>query len=376
MLRAPSVMSTKPMPLAENADAATVLVTGGAGFIGGHFVRAELQGASTIVNFDKLTYAALLDVLPKNHPRHHLVQACVTDQAAVAEAIKRFQPAAIIHFAAETHVDRSIDAPANFVATNVAGTYAVLQETLRYWRTMPAPRRDAFRFVQVSTDEVFGAIEGSAAFTEDSPYRPNSPYSATKAAGDHLARSYHQTYGLPTIITYASNNYGPNQHPEKLIPLMILNAIAGQELPVYGDGGQVRDWLHVADHCQALSRILRQGVPGRAYAVGGRCERTNLEVVQLICDLVDEALPDLAHRPTRNLIRFVEDRPGHDRRYALDCGRIERELGWRPRIAWLDGLRDTVRWFIEHPQWARDAQARRRQGLLAQGAAASPGEPT
>ena len=282
--------------------------------------------------------------------------------------LRHHQPQAIVHFAAESHVDRSIGAPATFIQTNVVGTQNLLECARAYWSGLPADRKPAFRFLHVSTDEVYGSLGPDGRFTEASPYAPNSPYSASKAGADHLARAYVHTYGLPVLVSNCSNNYGPYQFPEKLIPLMILNALEGKPLPVYGDGGQIRDWLHVEDHCEALWQLLERGRPGEVYNLGGDAERTNLEVVETVCRIVDELCPDLPHRPTRQLIQFVSDRPGHDRRYAMDASKVGRELGWMPRYDFATGIRETVRWYLDHQDWVRQVcdgtYQRERLGLL------------
>ena len=329
----------------------TWIVTGGAGFIGGTFVRRFLQDETCrIVNLDLLTYAGNLASLQPvaDCDRHHFVQGDVRDQGLVTSLFRQYQPDAVVHFAAESHVDRSIGAPATFIQTNVVGTQNLLECARAYWTGLAAERKPAFRFLHVSTDEVYGSLDATGRFTEETAYAPNSPYSASKAASDHLVRAYFHTYGLPTLISNCSNNYGPYQFPEKLIPLMILNAVEGKPLPVYGDGGNVRDWLHVEDHCEALWQVLHQGRPGQVYNIGGDAERTNLEVVQTICEIVDQLCPDLPHRPTRQLVQFVTDRPGHDRRYAIDASKIRRELGWTPRHDFETGIRDTVRWYLDH----------------------------
>jgi dTDP-glucose 4,6-dehydratase len=333
---------------------AAILITGGAGFIGGCLVR-QLVGeqAAHVINLDKLTYAGNLDSLAdvRESPLHTFVQADIGDGACLAEILSVHQPDAVLHLAAESHVDRSIDGPAPFIQTNVVGTFTLLEAALRYWRQLSPERAQRFRFLQVSTDEVYGSLGADGRFTETTAYAPNSPYSASKAAADHLVRAYHHTYGLPVLITNCSNNYGPYQFPEKLIPLMISQAVEGRPLPVYGDGQNVRDWLFVEDHCHALRTVLAQGTPGAVYNIGGSSERSNLQVVQALCDCVDELRPDLPHRPCRNLITFVRDRPGHDRRYAIDASKIQRELGWYPRQDFESGLRHTVRWYLEHRLW-------------------------
>ena len=336
----------------------TILVTGGAGFIGSCFVREWLRGPAggeshRVVNLDKLTYAGNLDSLSEvaSDPRHVFVRGDIADAPLAARLLAEHQPAAIVNLAAETHVDRSIDGPAPFVATNVVGTQTLLDCALAYWRGLPDERRRRFRFLHVSTDEVYGSLGAEGLFSETTPYAPNSPYSASKAAADHFVRAYHATYGLPTLVTNCSNNYGPRQFPEKLAPLMILAALEGRPLPVYGDGGHVRDWLYVEDHCRALRRVLDGAAPGTTYNIGGDGQRTNMEVVERICDLIDELRPGLPHAPCRRLISFVADRPGHDRRYAIDAGRIARDLGWRPEVDFESGLRRTIRWYLDHPEW-------------------------
>ncbi len=332
----------------------TILVTGGAGFIGGCFVRQLINEQTVrVINLDKLTYAGNLDSLSAvlEHPRHTFVQGDITDSTLVSELLRAHRPSAIVHFAAESHVDRSIDGPRAFLETNVVGTFELLIAARRHWESLDGEPRQNFRFLHVSTDEVYGSLGPIGKFTETTPYDPHSPYSASKAASDHFVRAFHHTYGLPTLITNCSNNYGPYQFPEKLIPLMILNALEGKPLPVYGDGQNVRDWLYVEDHCRALWRVLEAGRPGQTYNVGGNSERANLQVVETICDLVDALRPGLPHAPCRSLIAFVKDRPGHDRRYAIDATKIERELGWTPQLAFEAGLERTVRWYLDHPQW-------------------------
>ncbi|MCA9205729.1 MAG: dTDP-glucose 4,6-dehydratase [Planctomycetales bacterium] len=333
----------------------TFLITGGAGFIGGCLVRQWLADtrALRIVNVDALTYAGNLDSLASvaNDPRHRFVRADITDAAAMRRLLAEHQPAAVIHLAAESHVDRSIDGPAAFVKTNVVGTCTLLDAAREYWQTLAEPDRSDFRLLHVSTDEVYGSLGPTGRFEEATPYQPNSPYSASKAASDHFVRAYHHTYGLPTLITNCSNNYGPYQFPEKLIPLMILSAIDGRPLPVYGDGMNVRDWLYVEDHCRALRRVLQAGQPGETYNIGGNCERTNLQVVRTICETMDRLRPELPHRPCADLITFVPDRPGHDRRYAIDASKIEAELGWRPQQSFETGLEQTVRWYVANASW-------------------------
>jgi dTDP-glucose 4,6-dehydratase len=349
----------------------TILVTGGAGFIGSCFVRQCIaEQTCRVVNFDNLTYAGNLDSLQsvESDPRYVFVRGDVADRAAVDRVLAEHSPAAIVHFAAESHVDRSIDGPAAFVRTNVQGTFELLDAARRRLAQLPADRREAFRFLHVSTDEVYGSLGPAGRFTESSPYDPSSPYSASKAAADHLARAYFRTFGLPVLVTNCSNNYGPYQFPEKLIPLMILNAVEGKPLPVYGDGQNVRDWLFVEDHCRALWRILTAGRPGETYNIGGNCEQKNLDVVQTICRLVDELRPGLPHASCSSLITYVKDRPGHDRRYAIDADKIRRELGWRPEHDFAAGMRRTVEWYLDNSQWiARVASGeyqRERLGVL------------
>jgi dTDP-glucose 4,6-dehydratase len=327
-----------------------LLVTGGAGFIGSNFVLSTIAGTGEpIVNLDKLTYAGNLANLEalRGDARHVFVKGDICDRALVRRLLERHRPRAVVHLAAESHVDRSIEGPAPFVETNVIGTFALLEEARAYWSGLAAPERGAFRFVHVSTDEVYGSLgPADAAFSETTPYAPNSPYSASKAGSDHLARAYWHTYGLPTLITNCSNNYGPHQFPEKLIPLMIHHALAGRPLPVYGDGQNVRDWLYVLDHCTALRAVLEGGRPGEVYNVGGSAEMKNIDLVKLLCALLDDAQPRTGGSYAA-LISFVKDRPGHDRRYAIDSRKIQRELGWRPAETFASGLRKTVRWYLE-----------------------------
>jgi dTDP-glucose 4,6-dehydratase len=334
-----------------------ILVTGGAGFIGSNFILREMQeGTAAVLNLDKLTYAGNLQNLAEiaGNRRYEFAHDEVGDRPAVAALLKRFRPEAIVHFAAESHVDRSIRGPEDFVSTNVDGTFALLEETRAYWEALSQEERKTFRFLHVSTDEVYGSLDpNDAAFCESTRYAPNSPYAATKAASDHLVRAYHHTYGLPVLTTNCSNNYGRFQFPEKLIPLMILNARDGKPLPVYGDGKNVRDWLYVEDHCEALSTVLSSGRPGETYNIGGWNEKPNIQIVQMVCDLVDELSP-LPGTSRRDLITFVNDRPGHDRRYAIDARKIERELGWKPKETFESGLRKTVRWYLDNGEWVRN----------------------
>ena len=347
-----------------------ILVTGGAGFIGGAVCRHLIASGAAVVNFDKLTYAACLASLAEieGSNRYAFVQGDVADRGAVRAAFETHRPDAVMHLAAESHVDRSIESAEPFITTNVVGTYVMLEEAARYWRGLPADQAGAFRFLHISTDEVYGSLGDEGLFTETTPYDPRSPYSASKASADHLVSAWGHTYGLPVLTSNCSNNYGPYHFPEKLVPLVILNALEGRPLPVYGDGGNVRDWLYVEDHAEALHRILIQGEPGRSYNVGGRNERTNLQVVQTICDLVDEAAPALPSGPRRGLITHVTDRPGHDRRYAIDPTRIETELGWEPKTNFESGIRKTVAWYLSRDDWwqpLRERYAGQRLGLKA-----------
>ncbi|MEZ6059770.1 MAG: dTDP-glucose 4,6-dehydratase [Planctomycetaceae bacterium] len=348
----------------------TLLVTGGAGFIGSCFVRRAVdRGDTRIINLDKLTYAGNPDSLPDCGPdKHLLVEGDIGDSSLVRELLETHRPAAIVNFAAESHVDRSIDGPLEFVETNVLGTCRLLEEVRRYYGSLSGSDRDRFRFLHVSTDEVYGSLGDTGLFTEETPYSPNSPYSASKAASDHFVRAYLHTYGLPTVITNCSNNYGPFQFPEKLIPLMILNALEGKPLPVYGDGLNVRDWLFVEDHCSAIEAVLSNGRVGECYNVGGNNEQTNINIVNTICDTVDRLQPGLSHAPCRSLITYVRDRPGHDRRYAIDASKIRRELNWSPRKDFNSGIEETVRWYLDNPEWIARVQSgayqRERLGVV------------
>ena len=330
-----------------------VLVTGGAGFIGSNFVLQWLAEQRTPVTvLDKLTYAGNLENLAsvRQDSRYRFVCGDIVDGALVRRLLDEQRPGAIVHFAAESHVDRSILGPAAFIRTNIEGTFQLLEAAREYWLELPTPQRREFRFLHVSTDEVYGSLTPTApAFTEETPYAPNSPYSASKAASDHLVRAYHHTYGLPVLTTNCSNNYGPRQFPEKLIPLVVQNALKGLPLPVYGDGQNVRDWLYVEDHCDGIRAVLERGVPGQTYNIGGRQEMSNLEVVNQICAAMDALRP--AGKPYASLIAFVKDRPGHDRRYAMDITKIERELGWQPRETFASGLRKTIQWYLDNPEW-------------------------
>jgi dTDP-glucose 4,6-dehydratase len=347
---------------------ATLLITGGAGFIGSNLVQHALDcTADRLVIVDKLTYAGSLSNLerPLKDPRVSFVRADIADPQAIATILSETRPDAILNLAAETHVDRSIDGPQAFVDTNIVGTFVLLDAARKYAGTLSRAARGAFRFLHVSTDEVYGTLGESGQFSEDTPYAPNSPYAASKASADHLVRAYFHTYGLPVLITNCSNNYGPFQFPEKLIPLMILNALEGRPLPIYGDGGNIRDWLHVDDHCAGILLALRKGRPGEKYNIGGGNERTNLDIVDLICDTLDELRPSAAGRRAQKT--FVPDRPGHDRRYAIDASKIRRELGWAPRYTFEKGLRETILWYLEHRDWCEQVQSgrygRERLGL-------------
>ena len=331
-----------------------ILVTGGAGFIGSNFVQLALEQTDVqVLNLDKLTYAGNLDSLQAaaGKPGYRFIQADICDAGAVEQAISEFQPQYIVHFAAESHVDRSIDGPGTFIQTNIVGTFTLLEAARKYLKELLPERKEAFRFLHVSTDEVYGSLGSTGLFTEETPYAPNSPYSASKASSDHLVRAYHHTYGLPTLTTNCSNNYGPYQFPEKLIPLMILNALAGKPLPVYGDGMQVRDWLYVEDHCRAILTVLGQGQPGETYNIGGHNEMPNIRIVQNICDLLDELRPRPDGKTYADQIAYVADRPGHDRRYAIDAARIARELGWLPQETFDTGIRKTVKWYLGNAVW-------------------------
>ncbi|TNJ33653.1 dTDP-glucose 4,6-dehydratase [Arenimonas terrae] len=333
----------------------TWLVTGGAGFIGGNFVLEAVASGVRVVNLDALTYAGNLDTLSslEGNPQHHFVQGDIGDRALVARLLAEFRPSALVNFAAESHVDRSIDGPAAFVQTNVVGTLALLEAARDYWKSLEGEARQGFRFLHVSTDEVYGSLGDTGKFTETTPYAPNSPYSASKAASDHLVRAFHHTYGLPVLTTNCSNNYGPFQFPEKLIPLVIQKALAGEPLPVYGDGRNVRDWLFVQDHCAAIRRVLEAGRVGETYNVGGDAERENIHVVKTLCALLDERRPRADGRPRESQITYVKDRPGHDRRYAIDAGKIQGELGWKPAVSFEQGIAATVDWYLANGDWVK-----------------------
>lgn len=338
-----------------------ILVTGGAGFIGANFVLDWLaQSDEPVVNLDKLTYAGNLETLAslKNNPNHIFVQGDIGDSALVDRLLAEHKPRAIVNFAAESHVDRSIHGPEDFVQTNVLGTFRLLESVRGYWSALPADPKATFRFLHVSTDEVYGSLSKTdPAFTEENKYEPNSPYSASKAASDHLVRAWHHTYGLPVVTTNCSNNYGPFHFPEKLIPLMIVNALAGKPLPVYGDGMQVRDWLYVKDHCSAIRRVLEAGKLGETYNVGGWNEKPNIEIVNTVCALLDELRPRADGKPYKEQISYVTDRPGHDRRYAIDARKLERELGWKPAETFDSGIRKTVEWYLANAEWVRNVQS-------------------
>ena len=329
-------------------------VTGGAGFIGGNFILTLLRtGQAKVINYDKLTYAGNLDTLSsiENDPNYKFEKGDICDREKLTRLFESYKIDYIVHFAAESHVDRSIDSPGEFIQTNVVGTFELLEAIRWYVAQNNSEQMKNFRFLHVSTDEVYGSLGETGLFTEETSYSPNSPYAASKAASDHLVRAYHKTYGLPVITTNCSNNYGPYQFPEKLLPLMIHNALNGKSLPVYGDGKQIRDWLFVEDHCRAILRVLDKGDIGQVYNIGGHNEKTNLEVVHTLCNILDEMVPDSPHRPYKNLIQFVEDRPGHDRRYAIDASKIQSQLGWEPRESFETGLRKTVAWYLDNKEW-------------------------
>ena len=355
-----------------------ILVTGGAGFIGGNFVLDWLaQSDEPVVNLDKLTYAGnpeTLDTL-QGDARHHFVQGDIGDSALVPQLLTTHRPRAVINFAAESHVDRSIHGPEDFIQTNVVGTFRLLEAVRHHWQRLDPSSRDAFRFVHVSTDEVYGSLAPHApAFAETHRYEPNSPYSASKAASDHLVRAWHHTYGLPVLTTNCSNNYGPFHFPEKLIPLMIVNALAGKPLPVYGDGMQVRDWLYVKDHCSAIRRVLEAGQLGETYNVGGWNEKPNIEIVHTVCALLDELRPKADGRSYATQITHVTDRPGHDRRYAIDARKLERDLGWKPAETFETGIRKTVQWYLDNPQWVTNVQSGAYRAWVGQQYGHTPGD--
>lgn len=337
-----------------------ILVTGGAGFIGSNFILSWLEGGGeSLVNLDCLTYAGNLENLASVHndSRYRFVQGSIGDTELVGQLLRETKPRAIVNFAAESHVDRSIHGPAAFIKTNINDTFHLVDTALRFWRDLSEEDKNEFRFLHISTDEVYGTLtKDAAAFEETHPYQPNSPYSASKAASDHLVRAYHHTYGLPTLTTHCSNNYGPFHFPEKLIPLMIVNALQGKNLPIYGDGLQIRDWLYVRDHCSAIRRVLSAGKPGETYNIGGDCERTNRDIVLAICEILDQERPRPDRQSYAQQIVYVADRPGHDRRYAIDAKKIRTQLGWEPATKFSDGLKQTIFWYLEHPDWVRRVQ--------------------
>lgn len=342
-----------------------VLITGAAGFIGSAVFRLLMADRSvSVVALDKLTYASSLAAMEglADSDRAVFERVDITDRAEVERVFRAHRPTAVMHLAAETHVDRSIDGPGQFVQTNVVGTYILLDVARHYWADLPADEKAAFRFHHISTDEVYGTLGAEGKFTEETPYAPNSPYSASKASSDHLVRAWHHTYGLPVVVSNCSNNYGPYQFPEKLIPLMIIKALAGEPLPIYGTGENVRDWLYVEDHARALWTVLTRGVPGEQYNIGGNAERSNNEVVRTLCAILDELCPDSPHRPHADRIAYVADRPGHDRRYAIDADKIRRELGWTPAVGFEEGLRATVRWYLDRRDWWEPIRAGQYDG--------------
>lgn len=351
--------------LSERFAGARILVTGGAGFIGSGVVRrlARIPGCQ-VLNYDCLTYAGTLSSVEEvaSEPGYDFARADIRDATQAQRAFEEFRPTAVLHLAAESHVDRSIDGPADFLSTNVMGTFVMLQAALAYWRALPADAAASFRFVHVSTDEVFGTLDDDGKFHEDHPYRPNSPYSASKASADHLARAWHQTYGLPVVITNCSNNYGPYQFPEKLIPLMILNALDEKPLPVYGDGSNIRDWLFVEDHVTGLLTACAEGLPGENYLFGGGAERTNLDLVRILCEILDSRRPRAGGRAYGELVTFVADRPGHDHRYAVDFSKVSRTLGWTPSVDLRQGLERTVEWYLANEWWWRPLRDKRYAG--------------
>ena len=353
----------------EADEVFTYCITGGAGFIGSHFVRQILQSEQDfkVINLDKLTYAGNLESLfdVDQSPRYTFVQGDIGDRELIASLLTEHKPTVIVNFAAESHVDRSIDGPEAFIETNIMGTFRLLDEVRKWWKELSVEEQQSFRFLHVSTDEVYGTLGSEGLFTEETPYAPNSPYSASKASSDHLVRAYHHTYGLPTLTTNCSNNYGPYQFPEKLIPLIIQNALAGKNLPIYGDGMQIRDWLYVEDHCHAISKVIEQGIPGETYNIGGHNEIPNLKVVETLCSLLDEYQPREDQKSYFEQVTFVTDRPGHDRRYAIDAGKIDRELGWHPEETFESGIRKTVKWYLQNQIWSeRVSSGKYRQERL------------
>lgn len=333
----------------------TVLVTGGAGFIGSNFVLQAIASGHVVINVDALTYAGNLESLKsvETNSRHVFVHADIADKGKMTASLNQYRPDAIVNFAAESHVDRSIDGPAAFIQTNVVGTLNLLECARDYWRSLDGDAKNNFRFLHVSTDEVYGSLGESGAFTEQTPFAPNSPYSASKAASDHLVRAFHHTYGLPTVTTNCSNNYGPNQFPEKLIPLVIQKALSGEALPIYGDGRNIRDWLYVTDHCTAIAAVLEAGRLGETYNVGGDAERENIAVVRAICSVLDSKRPRADGKSYSEQMTFVKDRPGHDRRYAIDAGKIKNELGWQPTVSFEQGIEQTIQWYLDNQEWVK-----------------------
>ena len=349
----------------------TIMVTGGAGFIGSAVIRQLISDTDhTVINVDKLTYAGNLATLGNavNHRRHHFERVDICDSTAICALFSKYKPDAVMHLAAESHVDRSIDGPANSIHSNIIGTYTMLEAARHFWSALPQEKKQSFRFHHVSTDEVFGSLNECGLFHENSPYDPHSPYSASKASSDHLVRAWHHTYGLPVLITNCSNNYGPYQYPEKLIPLMILNALNEQSLPIYGKGDNIRDWLYVEDHAQALRLVLSQGRIGETYNIGGHNEKSNLEVVNTLCKILDDLTPRKNKKPYNELITYVEDRPGHDQRYAIDASKLQHELGWSPTETFESGIKKSVEWYIKHATWWKnttsDDYQQERLGLL------------
>ncbi len=338
----------------------TYLITGGAGFIGSNLVLLAIKKGIRVINLDLLTYAGnLMNLEPvMNDPDHIFIKGDIGDRRLVREILNKYKPDGIINLAAESHVDRSIYDPDSFIRTNIVGTFHLIDEAYSYWLNLSEEKKRAFRFLHVSTDEVYGSLDiGDPPFNENSRYAPNSPYSASKAGSDHLVRAYNRTYGMPTIITNCSNNYGPRQFPEKLIPLMILNAVEGKPLPIYGDGKNIRDWIYVEDHCEALLLVMEKGRPGEVYNIGGRCEKTNLEIVKTICAILDKLDPEPSRVPHESLITFVKDRPGHDKRYAIDCTKIEKELGWKPAQSFETGLKKTIEWYLTNKKWVEKTRS-------------------
>ena len=343
----------------------TYFVTGGAGFIGGNFILNLVKtGQAKVINYDKLTYAGNLDTLVsvEKNPSHTFEQGDICDKNRLKSLFEKYEIDAVIHFAAESHVDRSIKSPGDFIQTNIVGTYELLEVVRCYWQGLGTTRKDNFRFLNVSTDEVYGSLGETDLFTEETAYAPNSPYAASKASSDHLVRAYHKTFNLPVLTTNCSNNYGPYQFPEKLLPLMITKALSGKPLPVYGDGKQIRDWLYVEDHCRAILEVLGKGTAGQVYNIGGHNEKTNLDVVHTLCHILDDMVPDSPHRPHESLISFVDDRPGHDRRYAIDASKIQNQLGWFPKESFETGLRKTVRWYLDNKTWTERVLSGAYQG--------------